>query len=415
MILYGDLIRMEFPWVLVIAIVGFEILKSKKVRAIADSAIKAVIGYYLVAIGASITPYSTASLQKMMQALFQCSGGIMNTETYFANLFIGYGQIAIAILFLSFAINVLLARVTRLKGIYLTAHHLLYLSLITAVVFTTGTELPMYGIMAIGALCTGVFAWLCVATARPVIQKATDDQTVSMAHSNIGAVLIGAGIGSLMKKNDADAPARKASQIKSIPGIAAATVFIVYLIMYIMLGADRAAAILGNVGVMGILKHSLLYGAQIALLLYGIRMLLSPVIEIFWDISHRFVPGMWKGLDASILIGYQPDAWYRGFAACCIGGWIGTVALLILHASYVPIMSPTSAYFTGGVAGVCGYKLGSRRACMIAGFISGIVMVALIAVTASFTGVGNESGIIFGEAQYGLFTMILRFILSLFS
>lgn len=413
--MYVNLILMGFPWALVIAIVGFEILRRKKIRVIADSVIKAVIGYYLVVIGASITPYSTSGLQKMMQALFQCSGGIMNTETYFANLFAEYGQTAVAILFLSFSANVLLARISRMKGVYLTAHHLLYLSLITSAVFTTGTELPAYAIVVIGAVCTSVFAWLCVATARPILRRVTGDPCVSMAHSNIGAVLIGAGIGNLMKKNAEHPPAKKASQIKSIPGIAAATVFIVYLIMYIMLGADRSAAILGNVGVMGILKHSVLYGAQIALLLYGIRMLLSPVIEIFWDISHRFVPNMWKGLDASILIGYQPDAWYWGFAACCIGGWIGTVGLLILHSSYVPIMSPMSAYFTGGVAGVCGYKLGSRRACVIAGFISGIVTVALIAVTASTIGVGSESGIVFGEAQYGLFAMILRFILRLFS
>lgn len=410
-----DQIQTTFPWVLLMIVVFFEIIRKKTIKVIADSAIKAVIGYYLVVIGASLTTCSTRGISEMMYSLLQCRGGIMNTETYFANLFAGYGQTAIAIMFLSFAVNVFLARISRLKGVFLTAHHLLYLSLITSVVFTAETDLPAYTVVLLGALCTGVFAWLCVATAHPVIRRVTGDSSVSMAHSNIGAVLIGAGVGRLTQKDDSCSAPKEASQIKSIPGIAAVTVFAVYLILFLLIGKEETEAVLGGAWLPGILTRSAMYGAQIALLLYGIRMLLAPIIEVFWELSQRFVPNIWKGLDASILIGYQPRAWHLGFIGCCIGGWIATVALAALRISYVPIMSPTSAYFTGGVAGVCGYVFGSKRASIVAGVISGLLMVVLVAFTLPGFGTMSECGVVFGEAQYGLFALIVRLISGIFT
>lgn len=404
-----------FPWALLIIIVFFGMIRRKTAKGIADSAIKAVIGYYLVVIGASLTAYSTQGISEMMYSSFQCHGGIMNTETFFANLFVKYGQIAIAIMFLSFAFNVLLARISRLKGVFLTAHHLLYLSLISSMFFSAGTRLPLYAVVLLGSLCTSVFAWLCVATARPVIHRVTGDKDVSMANSNIGAVLIGAGIGKLTKRDNSCSASKEASQIKSIPGIAAVTVFAVYLILFLLIGREGTEAVLGGAWLSGILTRSMLYGAQIALLLYGIRMLLAPVIEIFWEFSQKLVPDIWKGLDASILIGYQPRAWHLGFTACCVGGWIATLALAILRMPYVPIMNPTSAYFTGGVAGVCGYVFGNKPASIIAGAVSGLLMVVFVAFASPGFGTMNEFGVVFGEAQYGLFALIVRLISRLFA
>lgn len=406
-----DLSSIGFPWALLIAVAVFLALKRKKPWEILDNTLKAVVGYYLVTIGASITPHSTRALSELMQAAFGVRGGVLNTETFNAVLMIDCGGCALAVLILAFAVNLLLARFTRYKGVFLTAHHYLYVALITTALLRIETPLGVASVILLGSLIAGVFGWLCVNVAYASTRRVTGSEGVSMAHSNVGALLLGALAGKLFRGGKEEIPARgeqARTHMRSIPLLACATAFAAYAITACFAGREAVEVCLGTPVLAGIARPALLYGAQVALLLYGFRMLLATVIEMFWDLAQKFVPGVWKGVDASVLIGSQPAAWNRGFLMSCLGGIFAMVMLVTIRAPYVPIMSPTSAYFTGGIAGVSGYAYGGRRGSAAAGVIVGFVSVLLIAFSASRMGVGMDMGVMYGEGQYGLFGMLVK-------
>jgi PTS system ascorbate-specific IIC component len=117
------LAEIRFPWVLIIAVALFLWRKHSKLKEILEGTAKALLGYFMVVIGASVIPVTTAPLSALMQGAFGINGGVMNSEAYSAALLAEFGPAALMVMFCAFAINLLLAKFTRLKGVYLTGHH----------------------------------------------------------------------------------------------------------------------------------------------------------------------------------------------------------------------------------------------------------------------------------------------------
>lgn len=402
--------KLEIPWLLFFAVAAFQLRKHGKLSRAVAGGLHAALGYCMVCIGAAVTPEATGALSRLMQSAFGIRGGVMSSEVFGAALLLRYGAEGIAVMLLAFGVNLLLARYTRLKGVFLTAHHLLYLALLTVALMVGVYELPLMLVIPLGAAVLGAYAWLSVAATRTTIERATGMPDVGMANSSSEAALIGRFLGSAAGSRGREyaSPERRGgSAMKSIPLVAAGSTLIAYIALCACAGVEQSRAILGDGFLLrACLLRSLLYGAQIALLLYGIRMLLTSIVELFWSAADGFVRDQWRGLDVSIMIGHMPRAWEEGFWASCIGGLLATVIMILLRIPYVPLMSPTSFYFSGGLAGVCGNAYGKRIGARLAGLVTGVL--ATLAVGLMAAAMQNDLGVIFGETQYGIYGLLLE-------
>lgn len=409
----------SFPWILALVVPGYLWRKHKKLKTALEGAVSSLIGYYLVVLGAQMTALTLQPVRDLMQAAFGIDGGIMNSEVFGAVLLRRFSLLGLPILLLGFLVNLLLARLTKAKGVYLTGHHFLYMALFTAFFLQTFTNLAAPWILLLGAALTGLWGYGTVALTSPIIRRVTGTGGTGMANSCACASLIGAAagwiFGSPKDRYDSES-ATGGTGSGNVPIMAFAGTLIVYLVLALLVGPEKICEIFGSERpwLMACLIRSLLYGAQVALLVHGIRLLVSNIIVMFWDLANRLVPGLWVGLDASALIGYSPRAWRAGYLYCTAGG-IFTMALMIaLRVPFVPLLSLTSYYFVGGVGGVCGNTYAGKRGAKAAGFLTGVAATVLIALMMARTGGLSELGASFGETEYGIYGLFLQLIARLF-
>lgn len=383
-----------------------------------SSAMEACLGYFVTCIGVAALPLATNPLLNLIHSAFGVSGAIMNSEAYGMSLLPEFGSVALLIMFAAFAINVLLARLTPFKGVFLTAHHLLYMALFTAMVLQT-SGLPMYVVLAVGALLLGLYGWIVVSLTHRSTGKIMGIKSVGLANSSSSAALIGRAAvhlcGSSQERYTRES-GRHSSSIGGIPSLSSAGLFINYILLCLYVGPERADAVFSAGGwLFNCLARALLFGALTTVLLSGIRMLLSSVVELFHVLADRYAKGCWMGLDATAIISICPRAWNAGFFCSCLGSSVAMAFMLLFQAPFVPVLSPSSMYFAGGVAGVCGNAWGNKQTARIAGFLTGAATTLVIGAMAANLGNYAEMGVIFGETEYGIYGLILETIGKVFS
>ena len=94
-----------------------------------------------------------------------------------------FGSEMAIIMGMGFLINILLARISRFKYIFLTGHMVLFMSGLIAVILGTlgfsGTEL-----IIIGSLLNGIIMILSPALVQPAMKKLTGSNDIAMGHYN---------------------------------------------------------------------------------------------------------------------------------------------------------------------------------------------------------------------------------------
>lgn len=124
------------------------------------------------------------------------------------------------------------------------------------------------------------------------------------------------------------------------------TVFVLYLVMP---GTGKSLSEAA--------RCALMYGAALSAIVYGLRMLLGNVIQMFWELGKRYVPDLVTGLDSTAIVSYSPGAWKAGFCAASVTAAIASLLLFVTGSPFAaPAGAFTSLYFAGGVAGVFGIR-----------------------------------------------------------
>lgn len=408
----------NIPWGLTLIVLAYHLYKHKRLGKALENTASNLIGFFMVILCTQLTPHTLAPISTAMQAALGICGGVMNSEAFAAELLLRFSAHVFPVLLLGFSINLLLARFSRARGVYSTGHHSMYMALLTTACFELFTDLPAVWSILISATILGVWEWATVSITAPVLRKVTGMHNTGMANSCACASLIGAAAGKLSGDGagcDEDAFGRS-NNPSGVPVMALMGTFVIYLILALMIGPEAFIEITGfhRPWLLACLLHSLLYGVQAAALLNGIRLLVSGFVGIFWDLAKHAVPDVWIGLDASALISYSPIAWHSGFICCSISGTLLSIALVCLKLPFVPLPSLTSYYFVGGVAGVCGNAYGGRRGARLAGILTGIAATLLIGLMMSNIGLLPELGIAYGETEYGIYGLFLKWFCSLF-
>lgn len=405
-----DIVSTPAILVALIAIIGL-ILQKKTLPDIMKGGIKTFVGFLVVSGGAGIILNSLNPFGKMFEQAFHLSGVVPNNEAIVAVALTKYGSSTAMIMFAGMIFNILIARFTKFKYIFLTGHHTLYMACMIAVILTVAgfTNVPL---ILLGGLALGLIMSISPAFVQKYMVLLTGNDKVALGHFSALGYWLSGFVGGLV--GDRSKSTEDIHFPKSLAFLRDSTVSItismtiIYVIVALFAGSTFIETELSNG------TSSLVYALQLAgqfaagvfVILAGVRLILGEIVPAFKGISERLVPNSKPALDCPIVYPYAPNAVLIGFISSFVGGLVSMV-IMIFTGSVVILPGVVPHFFCGATAGVIGNASGGVRGATIGAFCQGVLISFLpVFLMPVLGGLGFE-GSTFSDADFGLTGIIL--------
>lgn len=363
-----------------VALIGL-ILQRESIDKIFSGTVKTALGMLILTFGSDIIVSEIMPFAQLFPEVFNLDGFATSSEAVVGAMQSEIPMIASAsalIMAFGFLINVLLARLTPLKYIYLTGHMMWILSSVLAFAFYVSDYNQLMTIV-LGSIMQGIIMTLLPAIAQPLVKKVSGTNDFAIGHlTTIGTVASGY-IGGLIGNEENSAEKLQLPDSLNFFRDTSMSISIImgifYLVLVILAGPELVSnyAQGQNYIIFGIIR-ALGFTAGILILLQGVRMFLGELVPAFKGISDTLVPGAVPALDVPVLFGMAPNSLMIGFIFSILGMIIGMIASSILF-SVVPLVSIIGAFFTGGVSGIFGNAKGGKIGSIVSGLIYGFLLI----------------------------------------
>ena len=184
----------------IVALVGLLLLK-RPAHQVISGVIKTIVGVLMIGAGAGVLVGGIAPLTNIINHVLGVSGVLPTNEAALPFALERFGQIGSLVMVGGFILNVILARVTKYKFIYLTGHIMLYVSLFVVIVLNATIGLTGWKLWALGTVVMGLYFTLMPALVYPGTKAITggeNSQSVTPAIFPTGFLYV---TGKLFKKN----------------------------------------------------------------------------------------------------------------------------------------------------------------------------------------------------------------------
>lgn len=370
-----------------IAMLGL-ILQRKSFGQTISGTLKTLLGFQVLSAGSSIIVGSLTYFGKIFSEGFHMQGIVPSIEAINGQAMnqLGLGR-DIAFTFLAiFIFNILIARFTRWKYIFLTGQALLWMATMTTV---GGYFAGLRGIMLIlvGGLVGAIFAVAMPAIAQPFVRKITGMDEIALGHFCTIGYVFEAGVGYVFgekgekKKSVEDLKLPKQFEFLQDTYLSVMVVMVpLYIVTVIFAGESFASNLSGGTNyIMFAFLQAIQFVVGVYVLLAGVRLLLGEIVPAFRGIAMKLVPNAKPALDCPVLFPYSPNAVIVGF----ITTTIGTVIAMFLFPTFgLAMILPgiLTNFFAGGTAGIFGNLTGGRRGAIIGGIAHGLFITLLPAL-----------------------------------
>ena len=354
------------------------LLQKKSFSEVVSGGVKTAAGYLIFQGGAGIVVGVLTFLGPTIQTAFgltaPATGGIPYDE--FLAEWGGYATAAVAV---GFVTNLILARITPLKFIYLTGH----LMIVAAEVVIAGLLVTYPGISpATAIISTGLLIGIYWTIQPAIMQKfmrgvtGTDD--LAYGHTSAIGAWLAAFFGKFVGKPEDNAEDLELPEALDMFKDTVVSLSLVLGIFTVVVGLIAGPAAVGEFSggtnyVVYSLLQGLRFGAGISVVLYGVRLIIGELVPAFRGISKKLVPGARPALDCPIVYPYAPTAVVIGFISSFVGFM---VAMLIIGVAgwgvVIPNMIPI--FFPGAAAGVFGNSTGGWKGAILGGFLMGVLL-----------------------------------------
>ncbi|MBO0959863.1 PTS ascorbate transporter subunit IIC [Neobacillus sp. MM2021_6] len=375
-----DILSTPAVLVALISFVGL-IIQKKALSDIIKGTVKTFLGFLVISAGAGIIVGSLDPFGKMFQEAFHVNGVVPNNEAIVAMALTKYGSTTAFIMFFGMLANILIARFTKLKYIFLTGHHTLYMACMLAVILMVsglkGVPLVIVGSLALG-LIMAVFPAIC----QPFMKKITGNDNVGFGHfSSLGYVLSGL-VGKAVGKNS-----RSTEEINFPKGLgflrdSSVTISLTMIILYVVIALFAGPSYIekelsgGTHYLVFSLIQAVTFAAGVFVILAGVRLVLAEIVPAFKGISNKLVPNSKPALNCPIVFPYAPNAVLIGFFSSFVGGIVGMI-ILGLTGQVIILPGVVPHFFTGATAGVFGNATGGVRGATLGSFANGLLITFL--------------------------------------
>lgn len=366
-----------------IVLVGL-LLQKKTFSQTISGTFKAIIGFLIITLGADIISGSLSVFEPLWAEVFN-----LKTESF--SDFMGqeafngkFGSAVALAMAIGFVINVLIARFTPFKYIYLTGHMMFWTTTIFAgVVVQVAEDVSFWQLVLFLSVVMGIYWTLQPAIVQPYMRKITNNDNIALGHTSASVSLLAAWGGKLFGNKENDSEKIKVPSglefLRDSNVITALTMGLLFLVGAIVVsfrdtaGAQELIASTDQNFLIFSIIQSFTFTAGIAVVLTGVRMFIGEIVPAFKGIATKIVPGAKPALDAPIVFPYAPNAVILGFLGAFIGGLVWLV-ILGNTVGYIFVPTMIVLFFHGATAGVFGNATGGARGAVIGGFITATVV-----------------------------------------
>ena len=371
-----------------VAMLGLVVQRKTGSQVFAGT-IKTALGMLILSGGVGVLITAILPFVSMFPLVFNLEGFATGSELISGAMLDAVPVIASGssiIMAIGFLVNIVLARFTPLKYIFLTGHMMWVSSVLVAyVLYAAGFESTM--IIILGSIIQGALLTVLPAISQPVIRKITGSNDIALAHLTTLGTVPSAYIGKLVgdpTKNAEDMKVPKGLAFFKDTAVAISVVMLVFYVILVLLAGPETVAEVGGAGEQNFILFGILQGlgfaAGVMILLQGVRMFLGEIVPAFKGISDKLVPNAIPALDVPAIFPYAPNSLMIGFITSVVGMLVAMFASAAAFGT-VPLVSIIGAFFTGGVAGIMGNALGGRRGAAAAGFSYGFILIFLSGFT----------------------------------
>ncbi|MGX7222550.1 PTS sugar transporter subunit IIC [Enterococcus raffinosus] len=380
-----NILTQESITIALIAMLGL-CLQKKSAGQVVSGTLKTLLGFQVLSAGSSIIVGSLTYFGEIFTAGFHMQGIIPSIEAINGQAMneLGLGR-DIALTFLGiFIVNILIARFTKWKYIFLTGQAILWMATMTTV-FGYFAGLRGLVLIVVGSIVGAIFAVAMPAIAQPIIRKITGSDDIALGHFCTIGYMFEAGVAYIFgergenKKSIEDINLSKSFEFLQDTYL---SVMVVMVPLYIITAAFAGAGV-GDHGSQHYLMFAFLQAIQfvvgVYVLLSGVRLLLGEIVPAFRGIAMKLVPNAIPALDCPVFFPYSPNAVILGFITTTIGT---IIAMFVLPTFGLAMILPgmLTNFFAGGTAGIFGNAAGGRRGAIIGGIAHGFFITLLPAL-----------------------------------
>ena len=414
------------------------ILQKKPIEDVIKGTLKTIVGFLVLGAGASfLLGSSLNAFGQIFNYAFNMRGVVPNNEAVVADALKNFGVSSAIIMAIGMVFNIILARFSRMRYIFLTGHHTLYMACMIAVILGGAGHLEGWMLYLAGGCLLAFIMVLSPAYCQITFRKVTGSDSVALGHLGGFGYWLAGMVGRLF----ANDPKRKSTEEINFPkrliflrdttvsiGITMAALFIIVTGIAVGRGllvegpalfqSDPEAfqaqfgflKDLMNIGtetkvnwIVWAFSGGLAFAGGVYIILSGVRLIIGEIVPAFKGIADKLVPGAKPALDCPVAYTYAPNAVTIGFISSFIGGIVGLFILGGINATIpVALILPgvVPHFFCGAAAGVFGNAEGGVKGCVAGAFVHGLLITFLPAICMPvFTALGY-SGATFSDADF---------------
>lgn len=363
----------------VMALVGFIglVLQKKPFERIMSGVIKIYVGMTIFTLGLNAVCAQVDIFTKMSLKIVGASNVLESATRVPINASYESVMSAAALaLGLAYIVNILIARLSKFKVIYLTGHWSHWTCICVVAVLMNYLGIASTKAIIIGGIIVGIYQVVFPSMLQPYTQKLTGGAPIAFGHGVSSCALIGSWIGTKIgDPNDSFEDIElsgRLSFLKEVVITVALTMSIMYVGLALIVGKEFVMTLSGGKNwIMFSLFAGLGFSAGLMALLYGIRMFIAEITPAFQGISTKLVPGAIPAFDCPVFFQYGTNSLLIGFVIAQICSVI-SMAILMKWDLPVPILMVTyENFFGGGVVALFANKFGGKKAAVIGAIFFG--------------------------------------------
>jgi len=398
------------------ALVGL-LLQRKQTADVVSGTLKTVMGFIIIGAGATVLTGSLDIFSNMFDKAFNVAGVIPNNEAIVAAAQSKFGTSTALIMVFGMIANILLAKFTRFKYIFLTGHHTLFMACLIAATLSIG-GLQGVPLVLIGSILLGLCMVLFPALLQPYVRQITGSDDFAIGHFGTIGYFVSAKVGKIFGNKEKTTEQIKVPQslgfLRDTSVAVSLTMTIFFLVVALFAGQEYIESTLsgGSNFIVFSFIQAITFAAGVYIILAGVRMLIAEIVPAFKGIADKVAPDTKPALDCPTVFPFAPNAVIIGFLFSFIAGLLSMFFLPLLGLKViVPGLVPH--FFTGAAAGVFGNATSGRRGAMAGAFCNGLIISFIPALLLVFMGDVGFEGTTFGDSDFGVVGILILMIMKL--
>lgn len=403
-----------------VALIGLLILR-KPAQQVVSGVVKTMVGIIILFAAVDLLVNTISPVSTMFAQVFPARGAQPVSDW---TAFLGReGGNIVLVMVGGFVVNLILARFTPLKYVFLTGHILFWNAFLVVAALTDAGRITGVALLILGSLILGIICTVLPALVAPFVQQLTGTKDFTIGHTTTGLAIISALIGQWFGDKSKSTEDLKIPEglgfLKEMVISTSLVMFLLYLIFGLLAGPAWAAQQFAGgqiaIWIGWMIQQSLTFGAALVILLTGVRMMLAEIVPAFHGIAKTIVPNATPALDCPIVFPYAPNALAIGFPIAMVASLITLVIFGVAGFPFVLLPLVVAAFFDVGPGAVLANATGGVRGTVLAAIAGGVLLIVFQALSLFFV-TNTAAGFInaFGGNDFSLIAIVVGGLARLF-